>query len=187
MHSPWQLQVYSYASLELRLSVPDFVSQLWRKIGAVRQNPEWRAWVRGYSYAIQLVNSWPTVKVISTLSACDKLSDYMTLCMFKLLSCPDINPTVDCGAPPPPVNGFLQSHANTTEGSVAGFHCDPGFVPEGEITALCGSNGQWNPNPRGVICSPRLTQAFTPTPSSTPILSFSPASSCAPDPIESGE
>ena len=24
-----------------------FVLQLWRKIGAARQNPEWRAWVRG--------------------------------------------------------------------------------------------------------------------------------------------
>ena len=36
-------------SIEPRLSVLDFVSQLWRKVGAVRQNPEQRAWVRGYS------------------------------------------------------------------------------------------------------------------------------------------
>ena len=38
-------------SLEPRFSVPDFVSQLWRKIGgfskAARQNPEQKAWVRG--------------------------------------------------------------------------------------------------------------------------------------------
>ena len=34
---------------ELWISVPDFVLQLWRKIGffpkAARQNPEWKAWV----------------------------------------------------------------------------------------------------------------------------------------------
>ena len=34
-------------SLEPRLSVPDFVSQLWRKIRAMRQNPEQEAWVQG--------------------------------------------------------------------------------------------------------------------------------------------
>ena len=50
------------ASLIPRLSVPDFVSQLWRKIKAVRQNPERRikaarqnperrAWERGYYLA----------------------------------------------------------------------------------------------------------------------------------------
>ena len=80
------------------------------------------------------------------------------MCM-KIISC---NPTVDCGAPPSPVNGsFLQPHTNTTEGSVAVFQCDPGFVPEGEMTAECGSDGQWTPNPRGVTCSPRPTQMFT--------------------------
>ena len=33
------------ASYPTRLSVPDFVSQPWRR--AVRQNPEWKAWVWG--------------------------------------------------------------------------------------------------------------------------------------------
>ena len=33
-------------SLEPRLSVPNFVSQLFSK--ATRQNPEWKAWVRSY-------------------------------------------------------------------------------------------------------------------------------------------
>ena len=83
------------------------------------------------------------------------------------------NPTADCGTPPPPVNGsFLQHHTNTTEGSVVVFQCDPGFVPEGEMTAVCDSDGQWVPNPGGVTCSPRptpiLTQTPTPTQSSTP-------------------
>ena len=82
------------------------------------------------------------------------------------------NPTDDCGTPPPPVNGSVQPHTNTTEGSVVVFQCDPGFVPEGVMTAVCGSDGQWTPNPGSVTCSPTptptLTQTFTPTGRSTP-------------------
>ena len=82
------------------------------------------------------------------------------------------NSTADCGAPPPPVSGSLQPGANTTEGSVVVFQCDPGFVPDGQMTAVCGSDGQWTPNPGGVSCSPRptqtFTQTFTPTETSTP-------------------
>ena len=74
------------------------------------------------------------------------------------------NSTADCGAPPPPVNGsLLQSYTNTTEGSVVVFQCDPGFVPEGEMTAVCGNDGQWTPNSGGVTCSLRPTQTFTQT------------------------
>ena len=80
--------------------------------------------------------------------------------------------TADCGAPPTPVNGSVQPHTNTTEGSVVVFQCDPGFVPEGMMIAVCGRDGQWTPNPGGVTCSPRPTQTFTEasilTPSATP-------------------
>ena len=84
------------------------------------------------------------------------------------------NPTVNCGAPPSPVNGSVQLYTNTTEDSVVVFQCDPGFVPEGVMTAVCESDGQWTPNPGGVTCSPRPTQTFTqasteaPTQASTP-------------------
>ena len=87
------------------------------------------------------------------------------------------NPTADCGPLPLPISGsLLQPHTNTTEGSMVVFQCDPGFVPEGEMTAVCGRDGQWNPNPRGVSCSQRPTPTSTPTfteasiltPSSTP-------------------
>ena len=82
------------------------------------------------------------------------------------------NPTADCGVPPPPVNGSMQPHTNTTEDSVVVFQCDPGFVPEGEMTAVCESDGQWAPNPGGVSCSPKPTPTFTqatiPTQTSTP-------------------
>ena len=55
------------------------------------------------------------------------------------------NTAANCGAPPPPVNGFLQSYNNTTEGSVVVFQCEPGFVLEEGMRAVCGSNGQWSP------------------------------------------
>ena len=41
--------ILQHGSLELRLSILDFVSQLWRRIG---QNLEWRAWVRGYQHGL---------------------------------------------------------------------------------------------------------------------------------------
>ena len=70
----------------------------------------------------------------------------------------------DCGTSPPPVNGDLvQPHTNTTEGSVVVFQCDPWFVPEGVMTAVCGSDDKWTPNPGGVSCSPVPTQTFTQT------------------------
>ena len=72
------------------------------------------------------------------------------------------NPAADCGAPPPPVHeSLLQPHTNTTEGSVVVFQCDPGFVPEGVMTTVCGRDGQWSPNPGGLTCSPGPTQTFT--------------------------
>ena len=42
--------VHHFGSLEPRLSVPDCVSQLWRKTKAARHNPERKAWVRGYHF-----------------------------------------------------------------------------------------------------------------------------------------
>ena len=41
--SPFQIWSRSFGVP--RLSIPDFVSHLWRKVA--RQNPEWRAWERG--------------------------------------------------------------------------------------------------------------------------------------------
>ena len=78
------------------------------------------------------------------------------------------NPTADCGAPAPPMNGSMQSYTNTTEGSVVVFQCDSGFVPEGEITAVCGRDSRWTPDPGDVTCSPRPTPASTQTTTQTP-------------------
>ena len=77
------------------------------------------------------------------------------------------NTTVDCGAPPPPINGFLQLCMNTTEDSVVLFWCNSGFVPEGVMVSVCGRDGQWTPNPEGITCSPRPTLTPIPTQTST--------------------
>ena len=33
------------------------------------------------------------------------------------------------------------------------FQCNPGFLPEGEMTATCTNAGVWSPVPAGVDCS----------------------------------
>ena len=96
---------------------------------------------------------------------------------YRLITGYCFNSTADCGAPPPPFNGsLLQPHTNTTEGSVVMFQCDPGFVPEGVITAVCDSGGQWTPNPGGVTCSPRPTPTPTQTFRQTSTQTFTEAS-----------
>ena len=93
------------------------------------------------------------------------------------------NPTADCGPPPSLTNGSLQPHTNTTEDSVVVFQCDPGFVPEGEMTAVCERDGQWTPNPGGITCSPRPTQTLTQTFTEASILT----QSATPHPTGPGE
>ena len=90
---------------------------------------------------------------------------------YRLITGYCFNSTVDCGAPPPPVNGsLLQPHTNTTDGSTVVFQCEPGFVPEGVMTAECGRDGRWTPNPGHVTCSPRPTPTSTHTFTETSIV-----------------
>ena len=75
---------------------------------------------------------------------------------------------VDCGAPPPPIDGLLQPDINTTEGSVVVFQCKQEFVPKEEMMTVCGHDGQWNPIPGNVTCSPSPSPMPAFTPSFTP-------------------
>jgi len=61
--------------------------------------------------------------------------------------------SADCGTPVPPVRGLLQPYTNTTEGSMVVFYCNSSLVSEGEMTTVCGSDGQWNPNPGSLNCT----------------------------------
>ena len=60
------------------------------------------------------------------------------------------------------------------------FQCDSGFVPEGEMTAVCGRDGQWTPNPGGVTCSPGPTQTFTQASTEAPTLALMPTQTPTP-------
>ena len=41
---------------------------------------------------------------------------------------------------------------STVEGSEITYQCDDGFTPEGTMTAVCGEDGEWRPNPGDVEC-----------------------------------
>ena len=63
------------------------------------------------------------------------------------------SPIVDCGYPDPPVNGsFGGDITSTVEGSEITYQCDDGLTPEGTMTAVCGEDGEWRPNPGDVEC-----------------------------------
>ena len=63
-----------------------------------------------------------------------------------LASIANLQITADCGPPPVFLNGTV-SYQNTTEGSETRYHCDDGFTPEGEITAVCRADGRWSSTP----------------------------------------
>ena len=60
---------------------------------------------------------------------------------------------VNCSEPTVPRNGSIGTYQNTTEGAVIVFRCNPGFVPAGNMTAVCASDGRWSPNPAEVRCT----------------------------------
>ena len=62
-------------------------------------------------------------------------------------------PPVNCSDPTPPVDGSIDPYHNTTEGAEIFFRCNPGFVPAALMTAVCGADGRWNPNPAGLVCT----------------------------------
>jgi len=60
--------------------------------------------------------------------------------------------SVDCGPPPNPRNGSLESYTITTEGSVVFYSCDAALVPEGRVMSVCTGIG-WSPNPACLDCN----------------------------------
>ena len=57
-----------------------------------------------------------------------------------------------------PGNGSIEPYQNTTEGAEIFFRCNPGFVPVGRMTAVCGADGRWNPNPATFACTGEIAQ-----------------------------
>ena len=56
-----------------------------------------------------------------------------------------------------PVNGSIVAIPSTLGGTEIIFRCNTGFVPTGNMTAVCtsdgvSSNGTWNPDPATLVC-----------------------------------
>ena len=71
---------------------------------------------------------------------------------------------VNCSNPTVPGNGSIEAYQNTTEGAEIVFRCDqqysmgnPGFVPAGNMTAVCGAEGRWSPDPGDLVCTCKIT------------------------------
>ena len=52
-------------------------------------------------------------------------------------------PLVDCGNLSDPVNGTV-TLTGTVEGSIANYTCNEGFLPDGPMVRMCGSDGMWS-------------------------------------------
>jgi len=58
----------------------------------------------------------------------------------------------DCGDPPSPMNGFVTESESTLEGSQIVFQCSSGFAPSQQRTSVCMADGNWSPDPAGLVC-----------------------------------
>ena len=63
----------------------------------------------------------------------------------------------NCGDPILPTSGSIGTYQNATEGAEIVFGCNPGFVPAGNVTAVCASNGSWTPDPATHLCTCKST------------------------------
>ena len=62
-------------------------------------------------------------------------------------------PTVNCGIPNVPGNGFVENIQTTVGGAQIFFRCNPRYVPVGRMSATCiPSNGTWTPDPADLMC-----------------------------------
>ena len=46
------------------------------------------------------------------------------------------------------------------EGAEIFFRCDPGFIPAENMTAVCGPDGRWNPDPARLVCICKIIKAM---------------------------
>ena len=58
--------------------------------------------------------------------------------------------TAGCGDPYPPNRGFIEDFNSAEENATITYHCNPGLVPQTQVTAVCTMN--WNPDPTTLEC-----------------------------------
>ena len=69
-------------------------------------------------------------------------------------------PPANCGNPIVPTNGFIVPYQNTTVGAKILFGCDSGYFPTENMTAVCASDGRWNPDPATLVCTCKSTYSM---------------------------
>jgi len=47
----------------------------------------------------------------------------------------------------------IENYHNTLEEAEILFKCNPGYVPAEGMTAVCGADGRWNPDPADHRCT----------------------------------
>ena len=52
---------------------------------------------------------------------------------------------VDCGIPPNPPNGYVDTSTGTVFNSLAMYSCDVGYMLVGNSLSVCGPDGMWSP------------------------------------------
>ena len=77
---------------------------------------------------------------------------FLVLDLFSFVHYDHLLHIVNCSDPTFPGNGSIGTYLNTTEGGEVMFGCNPGFVPTGNMTAVCGAGGRWNPDPGDLTC-----------------------------------
>ena len=109
------------------------------------------AWPLACAISAVTTELWPlnnlyicTVRLV--LNAYPAATSYVS-CGFNF--CPPAN----CSNPTLPVDGSIEPYQNTTEGAVIFFRCNQGFVPAGRMTAVCGTDGRWNPDAATLVCT----------------------------------
>ena len=81
---------------------------------------------------------------------------------------------VSCGDPTVPTNGSIDPYQNTTVGGQIVFRCDPGFDPDGDMTAVCAANGSWTPDPGTTMCTCESTYSIKTPPDTYSCLTLEP-------------
>ena len=69
--------------------------------------------------------------------------------------CYSLASAIVCGAPSFSSGVAVEPFCSTIMGSEIHYQCQPGFLPEGRRTLLCGGNGMWNPDPQD-LCTGNL-------------------------------
>ena len=70
-------------------------------------------------------------------------NDYIKILLWHIL---------DCGTPNVASGVVIEPFNNTQFDATITFHCDEGLIPQTLIKAVCGSTGDWNPNPVFHLC-----------------------------------